>query len=281
MRRLAGVPLAAVLVAGCAPIGGPALGQEQVIAATSEKMAQLRSARFDVTSCLLIQLPEVLLGDQPDAADLQDLNVEMRGSGSARFPDQSDLRLKLKRGGETLDAEIIQAGKTFYLKESQTGDWVVSSSGLMQLGELANPLSAAGYLKSARSIRDLGDTKLNGAEVYHYELVPERGRLMELLKSGEADPFVAGVLRQQLDRARFRVQVWIGKSDHLLHRVKSDLDASLDVSQGLSPLSSTGKPPQTLPSSANGFRLEAHAQLDYRDFNAPVTIAIPKVASSP
>src|SRR5207253_2876033 len=70
-----------------------------------------------------------------------------------------------------------------YVKNPLTQKWEASAqSGNLtdQLGQ-PDPLSYDQYLKNVKSIKDLGDTSLGGATVHHYQLTPDKDKLLASL----------------------------------------------------------------------------------------------------
>jgi hypothetical protein len=87
------------------------------------------------------------------------------------------------------------------------------------------------------------------------------------------------MLRSMLQHGSVQLEVWIGKDDHLLRRVKDDTDASIDLDQALQ---ATGQPlPSglTIPPGASVHAV-VHATIDYHDFNTAVTVSVPPVSPS-
>jgi len=71
------------------------------------------------------------------------------------------------------------------------------------------------------------------------------------------------------------VEVWFGTDDHLVRRISTDADYTIDLNQLLGSL---GAPTSgsTLPAGST-IHATAHVVLNYHDFDAPVTISIPSV----
>src|SRR4029077_9358602 len=89
----------------------------------------------------------------------------------------------------------------------------------------AVPLAGAAILKTAQSVKDLGDTTLNGSAVHHYQIVPDKNKVADQASTQEAKDLV----RSMLENGTIQLEVWIGKDDHLLHQMKSDTDATVDL----------------------------------------------------
>jgi hypothetical protein len=154
-----------------------------------------------------------------------------------------------------------------------TGKWEVSQSGSMadQLGQ-PDPLSYAQFLKNVKAIKDLGDTTINGTAVHHYQLTPDNEKLLAGIDASKS-PQAAAAMRQVLNNGTLLVEVWFGKDDHLVRRVSTNMDYTLDLN---SLLGSLGSPSGSVPA---GSSLHAVGSLviNLHDFDAPVTITIPSV----
>jgi hypothetical protein len=278
MKRALLLAFAGVSLTACGALGQVNETPKQVVATASDKMSQLHSAKFDITAAILEQFPPAFtqsLG--PAGAALSNLSVDMSGKGQAKFPDQAAMSLQVKTGSVTVDTDIVLAGGKLYVKNPQSGTFTqpAGGNGLSQFTNQADPLSSATILKTAQSVKDLGDTTLNGTPVHHYQIVPDKNRMADQASTQQAKDLI----RSMLQNGTVQLEVWIGKDDHLLHRLKDDTDATIDVNQVMQ---ASGQPlPQgfTLPAGSTVHTV-VDATIDYHDFNAPVTVSVPAVSSS-
>ena len=149
------------------------------------------------------------------------------------------------------------------------------SDAVSQFTNQADPLSSAAILKTAQSVKDLGDTTLNGTVVHHYQIVPDKNKLADQASTQQAKDLV----RSMLQSGTLQLEVWIGKDDHLLHRLKDDTDATIDLNQVMQASGQAMPPGITLPPGATVHTV-VHATIDYHDFNAQVTVSVPAVSPS-
>jgi hypothetical protein len=150
-----------------------------------------------------------------------------------------------------------------------------SAQGISQFTNQTDPLSSATVLKTAQSIKDLGDTTLNGSAVHHYQIVPDKNKMADQASTQQAKDLV----RSMLESGTIQLEVWIGKDDHLLHRMKNDTDATIDLTKVMEASGQQLPPGFPMPAGATVHTV-VHATIDYHDFNAPVTVTVPSVAPS-
>ena len=291
MKRL--FPLLATLVlAACA---SPAAQQEtpqQALHNAATATSKLHSAKFDLAGVISVQLPPQLTQglNQEGANSLApglgqalasgSITADLSGSGEAQFPDMLHATMNTRLGGLSVKTEEIVVGGKAYTKNPVTGQWSSgTANGALGTGlSQPDPLSYAQLLDTAGSIKDLGDTTLNGAAVHHYQVVPDKAKLAAKLDSVPAlkDPQARQAFQQILDKGTLTTQVWIGKSDHLLRRLLADAKLVIDLSQFMSGLSA-GRGTQGLPAIPAGstVTVTAHLTTNYHDFNSPVSIQAP------
>jgi hypothetical protein len=271
-----GATIAALMLVGCGAAAQVETPQ-QVVSTASDKMSQLHSAKFDMTATILEQFPPAFvqqLGAQ--GAALANLSIDMSGKGQAKFPDQASMSMQVKTAGLTVSTEMVFAGGKIYVKDPQTGSFTQPQSAgtFSQFTNQADPLSSAAILKTAQSVKDLGDTTLNGSAVHHYQIVPDKNKVADQASTQQAKDLV----RSMLQNGSLQLEVWIGKDDHLLHRLKDDTDATIDLSQVMQASGQQLPPGFTLPSGATVHTV-VHATVDYHDFNTPVTVSVPAVST--
>ena len=206
------------------------------------------------------------------------LNVVANGTGAAQFPDRYQATITAKMSSFQVATEVIVAAGKAYVKNPLTGKWQASSGSQSfseQLGE-PDPLSYDQFLKSAGSLKDLGDTTLNGTAVHHYLLTPDKNKLLASMESSTAkNPQALAALQQVLNSGTMTIQVWFGTADHLVRRLQTNADYTIDLNQLMGSLgSATGAAASQVP-RGSAIHAVATVTINYHDFDAPVTIAIP------
>ena len=278
MKRLFATALAGVVLSACGAVGQTTETPQQVVSTASDKMSRLNSAKFDMTATVLEQFPASFVAQLgPAGAALANLSVDMNGTGVAKFPDQASMSMQVKTGSVTVTTDMVIAGGKIYIKDPQTGAFAeaAGADALSQFTNQADPLSSAAILKTAQSVKDLGDTTLNGSAVHHYQIVPDKTKLADQASSQQA----RDLIRSMLQSGSIQLEAWIGKDDHLLHRLKDDTDATIDLSQVMQASGQQLPPGFTLPPGMTVHTL-VHATIDYHDFDAPVTVSVPAVSPS-
>lgn len=278
MKRILAATCALVVLSACGAVAQlTAETPQQVVSTASDKMGKLQSAKFDLTATVLEQFPTSFT-DQlgPAGAALANLSIDMSGKGEAKFPDKAAMSLQVKTGSMTISTDMVFAGGKIYIKDPTSGNWTqpASAQGVSQFTNQADPLSGAAILKTAQSIKDLGDTTLNGSAVHHYQIVPDKNKVADQASTQQAKDLV----RSMLENGSILLEVWIGKDDHLLHRMKNDTDATIDLKKVMDASGQQLPPGFPLPAGATVHTV-VHATIDYRDFNAPVTVSVPAVSS--
>ncbi len=280
MRRALAVLLGALLLAAC----GSTIAAEtpqQVVSTASQKMADLKTAKFDIDVTSLLQFPPQLaqsLGAQVP----ENLSIDVNGKGQMQLPSKAAFSMQVKTGGITVTTDAVIDGGKFYIKDPTSGNWMLAQNvpGLGQLGNQLDPTSANDVLKTVQSVKDLGDTTVGGTSVHHYDIVPDKVKLAQQLAGANADAQTQAFIQDVLNNGTIHVQVWIGKSDHLLRRLQEDLDGNIDLSKELGALGQSGQlPPGAIPTNAS-IHFTAHIKVDLHDFNSAVTVAIPSVSPS-
>ena len=266
-----------VVLTGCGGLGQTPETPQQVVTTASEKMSALHSAKFDLSASVLEQFPAAFtqsLGPQGSA--LSNLSLNLSGKGQAKFPDQASMSMQIKTGSVSISTDMVLSGGKIYVKDPQSGNFSESPNGnaLSQFTNQTDPLSSAAILKTAQSIKDLGDTTLNGSAVHHYQIVPDKNKMADQASTQQAKDLV----RSMLQSGSVQLEVWIGKEDHLLHRLKDDTDASIDLNQVLQASGQQMPPGVSIPAGTTVHAV-VHATIDYHDFNASVTVTVPPVAS--
>ncbi len=267
-------------LAACGP-SAPAETPQQVLATAAQKLGALHTVKFDVHGTILTKIPPEVMAAMTNnqaqqgssVAALANTSVDLKGTGEAVYPDQVHVSVQVTTTGLAFATEQVVAGGKVYTKNPLTGQWTVgdpSQFGL-QLNQLG-PLTARQILENPASVQDLGDTSLTNVPVHHYRISPDKAKLTTALEANPAftDPQARKALEQALNAGTLTFEVWISKDDHRLRSMRSDADMLLPAAQLL------GGNPQ-LPAGAT-IHITAHLDLTFHDFNAPVTITIPKTS---
>ncbi|HEY0493152.1 MAG TPA: hypothetical protein VGD57_06775, partial [Candidatus Dormibacteraeota bacterium] len=176
MRRLLGGILMVLLLAACAsPLAKPETPQ-QAVAAAATRATKLHSAKFDLQGHVKLTFPPQLASlFAQSGATAGTFALDLTGNGEAQFPDRYHATINAKLGGLGIGSEVISNAGTAYIK-GPDGKWTASSVPGGIAGQLnqPDPLSYAQLLKNVKSIKDLGDTNINGTSVHHYQLVPDK-----------------------------------------------------------------------------------------------------------
>jgi hypothetical protein len=278
VKRLLASLLTMVALTACASPLAKAETPQQALSAASQRASQLKSAKFDLQGHATLTLPPAMasLFNQSGSA-AGTMKIDIAGNGEAQFPDRYHATINIKMGSFTVASEIIVANGQEYIKNPLTGKWEATrGTGVTdQLGQ-ADPLSYEQFLKNVKSIKDLGDTTLNGVAAHHYQLTLDKDKLLATMEKSARTAQSAAAMKQVLDSGTIVVEVWFGKDDHLVRRVSLAMDysanlSSLSGSMGGSSSSTTGT------SAASNIHATANLVINYHDFDAPVTISIPSV----
>ena len=280
VRRLLAILLTTVALTACASPLAKAETPQQALTGAAQRASQLHSAKFDLQGNVKMTFPPALgqmFGQSGTAAG--SLALDVTGNGEAQFPDRYHAVINAKVAGISVATEVIVANGKAYVKNPLNGKWEVSSQPGGITGQLSqpDPLSYDQLLKNVKSIKDLGDTTLNGTTVHHYQLTPDKDKLIASLNQAAAkNPQALAAIKQVLDSGTMTIEVWFGKDDHLVRRISTDADYTVDLSQLIGSLGAPAASGSRLPAGSTIHAI-AHVVLNYHDFDAPVTISIPTV----
>jgi hypothetical protein len=267
------------LVACASPLAKPETPQ-QALSGAAQRASQLHSAKFDLQGNVKMTFPPELgqmFGQSGAAAG--SLALDMTGNGEAQFPDRYHAIINAKLAGLSISTEVVVANGKAYVKNPVSGKWQVSAqAGITGQLSQPDPLSYDQLLKNVRSIKDLGDTTLNGTTVHHYQLTPDKDKLIASLDNAAVkNPQALAAIKQMVDSGTMTVEVWFGKDDHLVRRVSTDADYNIDLNQFMGSLGAPPKSSSQFPAGSS-IHAVAHVVINYHDFDAPVTISIPAVS---
>jgi hypothetical protein len=270
----------AITLAACGATA-PAETPQHVLAAAAQKVGALHTVKFDVHGTILTKIPPEVMAAMTNnqaqqgssVAALANTSVTLQGTGEAVYPDQVHVSVQVTTSGLAFATEQVVVGGKVYTKNPLTGQWTVgdpSQLGL-QLNQLG-PLTAKQILEASGSVQDLGDVSLSGVATHHYRITPDKTKLTTTLEANPAftDPQARKALQEALNAGTLTFEVWISKADHVLRSMRSDADVMLPAAQLVSGNTQ-------LPAGAT-IHITAHLDLAFHDFNAPVTITIPKTS---
>lgn len=270
-----------VALAACgSPLAKPETPQ-QALAAAAQRASQLKSAKFDFQGNVTMTFPPAL-GQQlgQSLGTNGSLAVGINGNGEAQFPDRYHAAATVKMSSFSLASEVIVANGQAYVKNPLTNKWQSSPAGqglTDQLGQ-PDPLTYEQLLKNVKSIKDLGDTTLNGTAVHHYQLTPDTAKLMASLNSSATkNPQALAALKQVLDSGTMTTEVWFGKDDHLVRRLVTDSNYTIDLGQLMGSLAGASASSGAKLPAGSTIHAVSHVVINYHDFDAPVSITVPAV----
>ena len=279
MKRLLASLLTMVALVACASPLAKAETPEQALGSAAQRASQLHSAKFDLLGNVRMTFPPELgkmFGQSGAAAG--SLALDLSGKGEAQFPDRYHATINAKLAGLSVATEVVVANGQAYVKNPISGKWESSAQGGLT-GQLSqpDPLSYEQLLKNVKSIKDLGDTTVAGTSVHHYQLTPDKDKLIASFdKAAVKNPQAKAAIEQVLNSGTMLVEVWFGKDDHLVRRVTTDADYTVDLNQLMGALGAPSGSSSRVPAGST-IHATAHIEINYHDFDAPVTIAIPTV----
>lgn len=279
MKRLFASLVIVLAVAACGSPLAKAETPQQALSAAAQRASQLKSAKFDFQGNVAMTFPAALAQSLGQAATNGTMTVTITGNGEAQFPDRYHAVANVKMSSLQLTTEVIVANGKAYVKNPLTGKWQASSAsqGLTDSLGQPDPLTYEQLLKNVKSIKDLGDTTLNGTAVHHYQLVPDTAKLVNSLNSATSkNPQAAAALQQVLNSGTMTIEVWFGKDDHLVRRLLTNADYTINFSQLMGSLGA-GSSSARVPAGSS-IHATAQVVINYHDFDAPVTISIPTVS---
>lgn len=280
MKRVLAALLTMLALTACGSLLAKPETPQQALAGAAQRAGQLHSAKFDLQGNVKMTFPAQLgqaLGQSGAAAG--SISLDMSGTGEAQFPDRYHAVVNVKMSGLSVASEVVVANGKAYVKNPLTNKWQVSPQSGGITGQLSqpDPLSYDQLLKNVKSIKDLGDTTLNGTTVHHYQLTPDKAKLIASLNNAAVkNPQALAAIKQVLDSGTMTIEVWFGKDDHLVRRVSTDADYTIDLNQLMGSLGAPASGNQ-MPAGSSIHAI-AHVVINYHDFDAPVTISIPTVS---
>ena len=296
LKRLAVLGLMLGMLSACGSVGPLGETPAAVLAAAADKSEALNSfsvafdasESFPATAAMLSGLGAFGAGGSQEKSTVQ---VALKGTVKVVKPDRIALDGNVKFNGLALDFSTVTIGSDTYTRDLFTGQWKKSTrtgSGAADSGKRLESLDPATFsdLVKYLTVEDtLADTDLDGVHVHHYKVKIDGDKLKaELTRRGVLK---AGTNTQAFDdfikKDAYKMQVWVGTSDHLVRRVTIDIDTITDasVASGFSLGASPSSGPQShvvRPApSPQPVHVTGHAQLDFSDFDKPLDIKPPPV----
>jgi len=281
VKRVLAALLTMLALTACASPLAKTETPQQALSSAAQRASQLHSAKFDLQGNVKMTFPAQMgqmFGQSGGAAG--SISLDMTGNGEAQFPDRYHAVINAKMSGLSVATEVIVANGKAYVKNPLSNKWQVSpqSGGITGQFSQPDPLSYDQLLLNVKSIKDRGDTTLNGTAVHHYQLTPDKDKLIASLdKAAVKNPQALAAIKQVLDSGTMTVEVWFGKDDHLVRRVSTDADYTIDLNQLMGSLGSSPASGSPLPAGSS-IHATAHVVISYHDFDAPVTISIPTIS---
>ena len=166
------------------------------------------------------------------------------------------------RGKATTDGDVVEfiiIGDKQYIRDSdQSRTTSVAVAGSSILGKE----EALKLLDSLTDLEELPDEKIDGVDCLHYRGRVDMDRMVEEQKArlDPAQPGYEEILKglEQLRNMKIEVELWIGKDDYLIRQMKQDTQ---------------------VPSEDIGQWDTSSAMWKFYDFNEPITIEPPEMAS--
>jgi hypothetical protein len=281
VKRLVLGLLMMVALAACASPLAKAETPAQALSAAAQRSTQLKSAKFDLVGNVKMTFPAQLgqmFGQSGSGAG--SVALDMSGNGEAQFPDRYRATINAKLAGLSITTEVVVANGQAYVRNPITQKWESSAQSSGITGQLSqpDPLSYAQLLKNVKSIKDLGDTTMaDGTKVHHYQLIPDKDKLIASFDNATIkNPQAKAAIEQVLNSGTMTVEVWFGKDDHLVRRVTTDADYTVDLNQLMGAVGAPSGSSSGVPAGTS-IHATAHIEINYHHFDAPVTIAIPTV----
>jgi hypothetical protein len=279
-RLVLGLLMMVALAACASPLAKPET-PAQALSAAAQRSTQLKAAKFDLVGNVKMTFPAQLgqmFGQSGSGAGSVALNIT--GNGEAQFPDRYHATINAKLAGLSITTEVVVANGQAYVKNPMTQKWQSSAQSSALTGQLSqpDPLSYAQLLKNVKSIKDLGDTTMaDGTKVHHYQLIPDKDKLIASFDNATVkNPQAKAAIEQVLNSGTMTVEVWFGKDDHLVRRVTTNADYTVDLNQLMGAVGAPSGSSSGVPAGTS-IHATAHIEINYHDFDAPVTIAIPTV----
>ena len=157
--------------------------------------------------------------------------VKVTGSGDLVYPHKENLSLQLSVPGANgqyislVENMRIENGHEYVQIPSQSPKWNdVTGNSKAQVAPGMDPISNLEFVRAIRASDDLGDITMDNIDVHHFSLSVDTGKYVGQLQADKSNPLDPGV-EAELTGSAIQVEVWISSSDHLVHQMKTRVDA--------------------------------------------------------
>lgn len=308
LKRFGIMALAAGTLAGCGSVGPIGETPSAVLATAADKAAALHSFSVAFDASESYPAPASMLnlfgasGASGASGSQATTTVQAAFKGNIKVvkPDRFALDGSVKFNGLSLNFSTVTIGNDTYTKDLFTGQWkkdtkatgasgASGSSGSSDSGKSLDNVDPATFTDLVKYLiieEALADTDVNGARVHHYKVKLDGDKLKsELARRGVLK---AGTNTKAFDdfvkKDAYKMQLWVGTSDHLVRRITVDIDTITDAGTaggfGLGASTSSGgtKSHIVRPTpSPQPVHVTGHAQLDFSDFDKPLEVKAPPV----
>jgi hypothetical protein len=178
------------------------------------------------------------------------ISVEIEGDYVA--PDKVHMTLVMDMNGEASPAvEVIAVGDDIYVRDPETGEWmpdekVAEYEDYAGLEEFA--LGSVEYMKAFEGTSILEDEDINGITCFHIQGIINPGNMVDAAQELIPD-----------ETAPMTAELWIGKSDYLVHQMLIGIELEDDSED------------TEIPISAGSFTFT----YQFSRHNEPITIQAP------
>lgn len=186
------------------------------IAKAGDAMSKLSSVHMTLTGNLVLEgLP----------------GISVTGQGDLIYPHKENLSLQYKiatSGGDVVYAvnERIESGHEYIQIPSQSQAWQdVTKNSKSQVAPGMDPISNLEFVHAFRAADDLGDIQMDNIDVHHFSLTVDAAKYVAQLKD-DPNSVQSAIDQAELTTAAIEVQVWIASSDHLVHQMRVQMNAS-------------------------------------------------------
>jgi len=199
-RALGVAVLLAALVAGC---GGKSLSATQIVAQSAAKTGKLTSFHLVVD---IENVPASKTGISLTFVD-----------GDVAVPDKVQARVAGTLLGVPLQSELIVIGKRHYLKDPFSGKWQLAPISMTAIAFFDPTKGVLAVVEGASGLAKAGSEDVDGVSTY---------RLTGKVRAATLTPLLGNPASATL----LPVELWIGKHDLLLRRVR--LSGPISASDG-------------------------------------------------
>ncbi|MBN1324331.1 MAG: hypothetical protein JW986_10115 [Methanotrichaceae archaeon] len=268
--------LAAVAMAGC--IGGP--GEEQ-INATELKQMMVDSVKVLETYRFTMDVEQKMdfINHSSNETNASRVEISSRGEGTVNLPAR-ELMVSTTNTVVPVDDPTTpsqtEESKTFIINDTMymliQGNWTkLSIPNADLIWSQQNMVQNQVAMMNSSQVKLLGSEKVDGADCYMIEVVPEMSTFSSILSEqlGSSMPVAFMNMSKLFDQSELSWTAWVTKEDHFVK--KSDLTMVMTLT------------PDILGLSADvvgdfEMNIETKATISYADFNKDVLVTLPEEA---